>query len=319
MKCFASILILFSLALKFEFNAAANGTTNLPAPVSARDFFNAGTRLLAATNFTSAEQMFGAALEQQDEQVQPLAEYNLGQARFAEGMDILKKGPDAQKVSAQGEAVLAEGANAIQMARSALADNQLDKIVTAYIEGRGARKDLRTAEKAVQAAMDIYGRTLTKWQRAEDDFKGAAELNPADGNAANNAGITAQYIARLIDLIKKMEQMLGQMRGQDSELSKLLSQLKGQMPAPNAPPGGKGDDDDDDKKDGSGGTGDVTPESLIGKEEGGGGDGGQLTAPLLPDQAAQILDGLQIDGGRRLPMGGDKEGKPSGDRKGRNW
>jgi len=319
MKYFASILILFSLALKSAFNAVADGATNLPAPVTARDFFNTGTRFLAATNFISAEQMFGAALEQQDEQVQPLAEYNLGQARFAEGVDIFKKGPDAQKVSAQGEAVLAEGANAIQMARSALADNQLDKIVAAYIEGRGARKNLRAAEKAVQATMDIYGRTLTKWQRADDDFKGAAELNPADGRAASNARIVEQYIARLIDLIKKMEQMLGQMRGQDSELGKLLSQLKGQMPAPNAPPGGKGDDDDDDKSDGMGGHGDVTPESLMGKEESGGGDGGQLTAPLSLDQAAQILDGLQIDSGRRLPMGGDNEGKPSGDRKGRNW
>ncbi|HTB84504.1 MAG TPA: hypothetical protein VK742_12685 [Candidatus Sulfotelmatobacter sp.] len=319
MKYFASILILLSLTLKSALAAAAEDATNLPAPVSARDFFNAGTRLLIATNFTSAEQMFGAALEQQDEQVQPLAEYNLGQARFAEGMDIFKKGPDAQKVSAQGKAVLAEGANAIQMAHSALADNQLDKIVAAYIEGRGARKNLRAAEKAVQAAMNVYGRTLTKWQRADDDFKGAVELNPADGNAASNAGIVAQYIARLINLIKNMEQMLGQMRGQDSELGKVLSQLKGQMPAPNAPPGGKGDDDDDDKNDGSGGNGDVTPESLIGKEEGGGGDGGQMTGPLSPDQAAQILDGIQIDGGRRLPMGGDKEGKPSGDRKGRNW
>jgi tetratricopeptide (TPR) repeat protein len=309
------MMILASFAL----NAIADDATHLPSPASARDFFNAGTKFLAATNFTGAEQMLGAALEQQDEQIRPLAEYNLGHARFAEGMEMFKKGPDPQQISTQGKNALTEGANAIQMARSALADNQLDKIVEAYVFGHGARKNLRAGEKAVQAAMGIYGRTLTKWQRAEDDFKGAAELNPADGNAAKNAGIVAQYIAWLADLIKQMEQMLGQMRGQDAELGKLLSQLKGQMPGPNAPPGGKGDDDDDDKKDGSGGNGDVTPESLEGKEEGGGNGGGQLTAPLMPDQAAQILDGLPIDGGRRLPMGGDKEGQPSGDRKGRNW
>jgi tetratricopeptide (TPR) repeat protein len=318
MKYAASILVWLALAMKFEFNAGAEEATNLPAPVSARDFFNEGTRLLAATNYNGAEQMFEAALEQQDGPVRPLAEYNLGHVRFAEGMELFKQGPDPQRVLAQGNAALTEGANAIQLARSALADNQLDKIVAAYIEGRGARKNLRAAEKTVQTAMDFYGRTLTKWQRAEDDFKGAAELNPADKNAVGNAEIVAQHIARLIDLIKKLQQMLAQMQGQDSELGKLLSQLKGLMPAPNAPPGGKGDDGDEDQN-GSGGSGDVTPESLMGQEEDRGHGGGQLTAPVSPDQAARILDGLRVDGGRRLPMGGDKEGQPSPDRKGRIW
>ena len=53
--------------------------------------------------------MFQSALAAQDERVQPPALYNLGHARFDEGAEILKKGPDAQKAAAQGNAALAAG------------------------------------------------------------------------------------------------------------------------------------------------------------------------------------------------------------------
>ena len=46
--------------------------------------------------------------------------------------------------------------------------------------------------------------------------------------------------------------------------------------------------------------------------------GDQMQVPLSPDQAGQILDGLSLDGSRRLPMS-DKEGTPPKDRKGRDW
>jgi hypothetical protein len=53
--------------------------------------------------------MFESALAAQDERVQPPALYNLGHTRFGEDMELLKKGPDAQKVSALGNAALAAG------------------------------------------------------------------------------------------------------------------------------------------------------------------------------------------------------------------
>ena len=53
------------------------------ASATARDFYNAGTRLLAAKKFADAEKMFQAALAAQDERVQPAAMYNVGHARFA--------------------------------------------------------------------------------------------------------------------------------------------------------------------------------------------------------------------------------------------
>ena len=292
--------------------AQASSATNFPAPATARDFYNAGARLLAATNFTGAEKMFESALATQDERVQPPALYDLGHTRFGEGMELLKKGPDAQKVLALGNAALAAGDTAIRSAESALAETNLDRMISSYLEGRGARHELRAAEKAVKSAMETYGKTLLKWQRAADDFKSAAEMNPADTNAAHNAEIVERGIAKLVDSLQKMQAMAGAMGKQKQDLGKLLSKLKGQIPAPDAPPGPAGEDGDDD--DGQG----VQPDELAGQKENAAREGDQMQIPLSPDQAGQILDGLSLDGGRRLSMS-DKQGVPPGDRKGRNW
>lgn len=297
--------------------SATAQSTNAPPPVTARDFFNAGTQRLAGTNFIEAEKMFLAALATQDERVQALAEFNLGHTRFADGLQIYLKGPDAQKNSARGREALAAADSALRDSEAALAENTLDKMVAAYLEGRGARRELRAAEKAVQLALDVFGETLAKWQRAADDFHGAAELNPADTNAPHNAEVVEQDIAKLVDSIRMMQVMAGQMAGKKQELDGALSKLKGKMPAPNAPPGDQGEDDDEGKN--GSGKGDLKPESLAGKEEGAGRDGEQAQGQLSPDQAGQILAGLPVDGSKRLPMGGDKQGAPAKDKQGRNW
>ena len=289
--------------------AQAATETNFPPPVTANDFYNAGTRLLAAKKLAEAETLFQSALATQDDRVQPLAEFNLGHVRFAEGAEILKTGPDAQKVSARGNKALADGENAIRTAESALAENNLEKTVAAYIEGRGARHDLREAEKAVQSAMETYGKTLQKWQRAADDFKGAAELNPADTNATRNAELVERQMAKLIDQLNQMQAIAGALGKQNQDLGKMLSRLKGRIPAPNAPPGAAGDDDDEDNP---------QPDLLAGKKENGSCDGDPMPVPLSPESAAQILDGLSLDGTRRLAMS-DKDGTPAKDRKGHNW
>ncbi len=291
-------------------HALAVEATNAIVPVTARDFYNAGTKLLTGKKFAEAEMMFLSALAAQDERVQPAALYNLGHTRFGAGVELLKQGPDTQRTAAQGNAALAEGERAIGAAEAALAENNLDKMIAAYLEGRGARRELLDAEKAVQAAMELYGKTLAKWQRAAEDFKSAAELNPADTNAARNAEIVERGIAKLVDNLRKMQQMAGMMGKQRQDLGKLLSRLKGRIPAPDAPPGAADDEDDDDQG--------VQPDSLAGQKENASREGDQMKVPLSTEQAGQILDGLSLDGSRRLSMS-DKEGTPPKDRKGRNW
>ena len=304
-----AVQILVLSALLFSFYPPAE-ETNSPVPATARDFYNAGTKLLDAGKFPEAEKMFQSALSAQDDRVQPPALYNLGHARFDEGAGLLKKGPDAQKVAVQGNAALAAGDHAIQQGESSSAENNLQKMIVAYIEGRGALHQLREAEKAVQKAMETHGKTLQLWQRAADDFKSAAELNPADTNATRNAEIIERAIAKLVDEDRQMQETAGAMGKQKQDLAKMLSKLKGQIPAPDAPPGGPGDDEDEDSG--------LQPDMLAGQKEGAARQGDQMQVPLSPDQAEQILNGLSLDGSRRLPMS-DQQGAPPQDRKGRNW
>jgi hypothetical protein len=158
--------------------------------------------------------------------------------------------------------------------------------------------------------MEIYGKTLAAWQRAADDFKGAAELNPADTNATHNAKLVEREIAALVDRLRQMQEMLGAMGKQRQDLGKLLSKLKGQIPAPNAPPGAGGEEDEEEQG--------VQPDSLAGQKENAAREGDQAPMPLSPDQAGRILDGMSIDGSRRLPMG-DKQGAQPREKTGRNW
>ena len=298
------------LTLILCFSARADDPTNAAPLVTARDFYNAGTKLLTAKKYPDAERMFQAALAAQDDNVQPAALYNVGHTRFASGLEKLKQGPDAQKAVAQGTTALSEGEQATHRSEDALASNDLNKMIEAYLEGRGARHQLREAEKAVSAAMETYGKTLEQWRRSADDFKGTAELNPADTNAAHNAQIVERGIAKLIDSLNKMQAMMGMMGKQKQDLGKLLSKLKGQIPAPDAPPGLTGDDDEDNEG--------IKPQDLAGQKENAGRQGEQAPIQLSPDQANEILNGLSLDGTRRLNMS-DKEGTPPKDKKGRNW
>ncbi len=292
--------------------AATAATTNAVAPVTDRDFYNVGTQLLTDKKYAEAEKMFLSALAMQSEAIQPIALFNLGHARYAEGAELLNKGPDAQKVKTQGNALLAEGERVLVNGEAALAENNLEKMISSYIEGRGVQKELKRAEKVVQSAMETYGKTLAKWQRAADDFTGAAELNSADTNAQHNAEVVRQDLAKLIDSLRQMQQMANAMGKQRQDLGKLLSKLKGQIPAPNAPPGSAGEEDDEEEGK------EAKPGTLAGKEEKAGSEGQESATPLSPDQAGKILDGISVDGSRRLSMS-DKQGTPPKDKNGRNW
>jgi hypothetical protein len=118
-----------------------------------------------------------------------------------------------------------------------------------------------------------------------------------------------QGIARLVDMLQQMRQLQGALGGQRQQLGDLLTKMKGQTPGFHAPPGDTGEDDEDD----------ISPGSLTGQRENASRTGDETQMPVAPDQAQQILDGIPIDSGRRLPMGGDQEGTPPGERKGRTW
>jgi tetratricopeptide (TPR) repeat protein len=291
------------LALACSAFADVETNTIVPAvqPVTARDFYNAGTELLAANKFSQAEQMFESALATQDARVQPPALYNLGDARFSDGLAALKKGPSAQSTSALGNEAGLEAGSAIQRGQEALAGNDLSKLIAAYLDGRGARQDVRAAEAAVRQAIQTYGDTLRKWQQADDDFKSAAELNPADTDAARNAQIVEQYIARLVDSLRQMQRLAGMLASGHKKLDQVLREIGGRIPKPNLPPGAPGDKDQEDG---------LQPESLQGLKEGATQMGDAMETPLSRDEAAQILNAIPLDAAERLMMNERRTGQP---------
>ncbi|NOS68651.1 MAG: VWA domain-containing protein [Verrucomicrobia bacterium] len=295
-------------------DATANTTTNSvsqpePAPVNARDFFNAGTRKLNSGDLRDAEPLLQTALAQQDERIRPDALYNLGLVRFKQGAEELKKSPDANRTKARSRNALSQGEQALTRVNDALEGNDLLQMLTAYQRGRGAKKELKAASEQLQRAMEIHGVTLRKWQRALGDFQGAAELNPADTNAQHNARTTERAIAKLVDSLREMQQ-LGQAMGEmTKELGAKLKQLRGMIPDPLAPPGGAGEDEEDEERDQPNG-----PKE--GQREERGREGEEKS--ISPEEAGMLLEGFKLGGDRRLPMGQGEQGKPK-DRKGRDW
>ena len=259
--------------------------------------------------------MLGASLARQDEKIQPAALFNLGHVRFAQGVEELKKSPDGNAVRRRSHSAEEAGSVAIDNATTALASNDVQQMVQAYMVGRGVRKELRSATQAVNRAMEAYGKTLLKWRRSLNDFKSAAELNPADTNAVRNAEIVERAIAKLVDSIRDMQQSAAKMGAKKEKLEGLLKQLKGQIPAPNMPPGAPGEDEEEDE----GENGEKPkPEALSGKEESSQGGGGKETGlNLSPEEAGQLLNGL-LPGGKQLPMGQGETGQPK-NREGRIW
>jgi tetratricopeptide (TPR) repeat protein len=281
-------------------------------PETARGFYNAGTEQLHAGKLSDAETLLESSLARQDEQVQPVALFNLGHVRFAQGTEELKKSP--MGTVQQSQAAMQDGTAAIQKAEDALAGNDIEQMVDAYLAGRGTRKEMRAATRAVRRAMEQYGKTLMKWRRALDDFKSAAELNPADTNAPHNVEVVEQALAKLVDSLREMQQVATNLDGKKAELDQLMKQLKGKIPAPDMPPGATGGEEDEEGDDGI----PPSPESLTGLEESDKGGGGQeMNLKISPEQAGQLMNSLQPDG-KQLPMTPGELGWPK-DRSGRIW
>ena len=298
-------------------NETANATNSISLPLvtseNPRTLYNAGTDLLRAGKLGDAETLLESSVAKQDGRVQSAALFNLGHVRFAQGNEELKKAPAG--AAKQSKAAATDGAGAIQKSVDALAANDIQQMVDAYLAGRGARKEMSAATKAVQRAMEQYGRTLSKWRRSLSDFQSAAELNPADTNAVHNAAVAAQAIAKLVDSLREMQSAAASLAGKQGDLGSLLKQLKGKIPAANMPPGAAGGDGDD----GGDGGDKPSPEALRGLEEPKTGDNGQeIGMKISPEEAGALMNGIQPDN-KQLPMtpGGDL-GQPK-DRPGRIW
>jgi tetratricopeptide (TPR) repeat protein len=290
-------LAAFLLAVLFTLTAVA---ASEPAPpASPREFYNLGTRELQAGKLREAEASLETALASQSARVQPPALYNLGLVRFGQGIEQLKKGPPARPTVSRGRAATQRADAAIRAAEDALASNDVQKMVAAYLRGRGARKELKAATRAVQEAMKVHGAVLTRWERALGDFKSTLELKRTDADAQHNADVVDRCIARLVDSLQQLQQCANGMCDKGQQLGDNLKRLRGRIPASDMPPGAAGDDEEDE---------DAPLGNRPGLEEGPSQDGQEMQ--LTPEQAGWLLEAYRLDTERRLPMGQGSTAEP---------
>lgn len=300
------MLVWVSLPLGAAAAAPAAAPQSAP-PTTTRDFYNAGTRELREGKLREAEASLETALSGQNPRLQPPALYNLGHVRFGLGLEELKKGPAAKPTAARGRAAAQTAEEATREADEALANDDVQKMVASYMRGKGARRELKAATKAVKQALQSHGAALLKWQRSSGDFKSTVELNRPDIEAQQNADTVDSYIAKLVDSLKELQQVAGAMGGKSDELNEKLKQLKGRIPAADMPPGAAGDDEEDEEM----------PEGQRqGQKEGMGKEGEAMT--LSPEQAGWLLKGFKLDSEHRLPMGQESTAPPR-DKSGRTW
>jgi hypothetical protein len=268
-------------------------------PATPREFFNAGTRQLGAGKLREAEASLETALASQNQQLQPPALYNLGLVRFGQGVEALKKGPAAKPTVARGRTAAQQADEALRQAEAALGGNDLEKMVAAYMRGRGARKELKAATQAVERALKAHGTTLARWERSSGDFKSALELKAADADARHNAEILDRCIAKLVDSLRELQQCANGMCDKKNQLGDALKKLKGRIPAPDMPPGAPGDEEEEE---------DQPLGQQPGQEEGPSKEGQEMQ--MSPEQAGWLLDAYRLDSERRLPMGAGPEAQP---------
>jgi hypothetical protein len=301
-----SVAICLSFGVGFAPAATPARSPEAPPPSNPREFFNAGTRELNEGKLREAEASLESALASQDDRLQPRSLYNLGHVRFGMGLEDLKKGPSAQPSIARSRAASQMADKASRDADAALATDDVQKLVAAYLRGRGARRELKAATEVVRQALQVHRSVLGKWQRSSGDFKSTVELNRVDDDAQANADTVDRQIAKLVDTLGELAQAAATMGKNGEELKEKLKQLRGRIPAPNMPPGAAGDEDDDDTPKG--------PQE--GQKEGAGKQGEEIS--LSPEEAGWLLNGFKLDSERRLPMGQESTAQPK-DRSGRTW
>jgi len=274
-------------------------------PKSSRDLFNLGTKELRAGHWREAENALDAAINANDEAVQPLALYNLGQVLYRAGQETLKGTSRSAELEAKGEQGIASADSAIKAVNAALAGDDYQAAISAYRMGTASLTGLKKTSEAIKGSADTCATVLLRWRRADDDFQSAAELRANYENATANAGLVEQQITDLTGEQWRIQEIQEAVTTKRDELQKQLDALKRRLP-PEDTKGQQGQNDD--AKDPSKS---AKPEDQDTK-----GDQGKEMV-LTPAEAMRLLSSLHLDLSRQYSAGN----LPDDARKnaGRNW
>jgi len=275
---------------------------------SPRELFNGGTALLNQGKLREAEAALQAAVTSQREPIQPPALYNLGHVRFKQGTEALKEAAKPGALRERDAKALAYGSQALGALDAAQNSTEVEAMLSAYLQGRGARRELKGALEAVKKAMDIFGGTLTRWRRSSGDFKSTHELQPANADAKSNGDVVDRHIAELVDEVNQLLQQMQAMAGQRAELLEKMKKLRGKLPEGEMP--GPGEGEEDEEEDGK------KPEQNIAEKQAPSRDGQEQQ--ITPEDAMRLLETLKLDSNRKLPIGDQQAGEPK-KKTGKTW
>ena len=225
--------------------------TAVPALASqpgARELYNEGVSRLGNGELRDAEMVLRKAAGADVEAVQPLALYNLGHVRFRQGEETLKGEGSRQQLLDSSAAACTVAEEAIRNGGRALESEELQTIISAYMDARAARKELRFSRDETSRTMGLIGSTLERWRRSVGDFLSAMELDASNGDAKINAEIVERKIAALLKFKKQLEQQGEQVAGEREKIKEMMKKMRGKIPKEMQRESDEEEDDDDDEK-----------------------------------------------------------------------
>ena len=197
---------------------------------SARELYNEGAAKLGKGELRDAESALREAAASNVESVQPLALYNLGHVRFAQGAETLKGEGNRQQLLGSADAACVVAEEAIRRGEPIADGGDLQQIIAAYMEARTARKELRVSRDDTRRELDLLGSALSRWRRSVGDFQSAAELDARNADATFNADVVERKIAELLKFKKQTEQRSESVGDQREKIKELMKKLRGKIP-----------------------------------------------------------------------------------------
>ena len=192
--------------------------------------YNEGVTRLAANDLKEAETAFRRTVESNQQQLQPTALYNLGHVRFLQGKETLQGEGNRQQLLDSSAAVTAIAEEVLRRVTPASESEDVQELISAYMEARSSRKQLRLARDENTRELDLLGSALSRWRRSVGDFRSAHELNPSDSEAAFNADVVERHIQELLKFKKKVEEQQEKIGDQREKLTQTMKKMRGKIP-----------------------------------------------------------------------------------------
>jgi len=251
MRNLLPLFILISAGL-----AADKAPVDELAKLDARELHNRGTQRLAEGDLAGAEEALRASLGRDIDPLRPPALHNLGHVRFGKGKAVLdgKTAGDVTELSIArsyleaADADISDMKDQIELLDKAKAEGREPDYVPATSALGGGIGTFRTIKKLIpkeEAMVTKRNGVVATWTRSVSDFRGAHELDAADGQAKANADAIEELLRALRRETNALEEAIEAQRKKLEELRAVIQELIKRIPDDKLPQNAEGDEEDD--------------------------------------------------------------------------